>query len=860
MEHDLAQLLIGMESSNVMERKRSLQKMSLILNQLREATKPSQSEKSEILENDEFTRLWNKKISHSVYKCLDDSSERCREAAAEIILNVINETTNVENVHLSTLFPVLRHRLATCKGETSLEPSEEVRLLFLKIMNTILEKEIVLNAVNSKLYTYMDDVICILKTTLTDKFGDIKSLSCQGVEKAATAFKKDFHLMGNTLISPILQCFSHQQKKTRISAIQAIGTVMHHSTSDDFKPVGSHLAQRLFDHVPQVRLKVSLVVGKLLLDWRYAAANCVYLLPLLLTSLEDDVKENREEALSLWKAVGKQWIENELQNDSRMKDRVDFSDEPLLRHPDNFVRHDLGCRQYITRIVSKLIPALKNDIRDWLVETRIKASSLTYIIVSHLEETAAITQHAETLLGLIQEGMTDTEVKVVKNMCRVANVYGYFVPSKTWCPFIVQRLISQPSVCDLLILSNILQGTDPDTFEECSKSIANALQHDTVCLIVDDEYLEELLECLKALLSVTVGKDPNGIQSQLFKSAISIISLSSKEDLKDGGRKFLVDLIEALNVTKEELFQKELHSQLTLMSNECSNWGSSSRQVEVFSTLLQESGSAIGLYPDLVTRIFHTVLAPTESNESTSSRAAPELQLKMFLILSRQLCKYDQTLNSDNKFGIYVLKVVTDLILPALVWHSGRKASAVRTAAASSLWSIFESKCLPLQPLIEANSNVYSKLLSTMNGLLDDDSEKTRIITCQIYEKLFAQIGTVMLPQILTKIWSILIKRLDDKSNDVRIACLNAFKSSFSCIIGKDGCPIIGVEGLEDIYSTILIHMDDNNEVIRKSAFETLAVIGKAYPNRISQLTEKSQINHKYKQECIELTELFSNL
>ena len=120
----------------------------------------------------------------------------------------------------------------------------------------------------------------------------------------------------------------------------------------------------------------------------------------------------------------------------------------------------------------------------------------------------------------------DIEVKVVKNMCRVAHLYGYFVPSKTWCPLIVQRLISQPSTCDLLILSNILKGTDPETFEECPKNIANVLQNDSVCLIVDDEYLEELLECLKALLLLFDGRSPSCIQSQLFKSAISIISLS----------------------------------------------------------------------------------------------------------------------------------------------------------------------------------------------------------------------------------------------------------------------------------------------------------------------------------------------
>ena len=73
--------------------------------------------------------------------------------------------------------------------------------------------------------------------------------------------------------------------------------------------------------------------------------------------------------------------------------------------------------------------------------------------------------------------------------------------------------------------------------------------------------------------------------------------------------------------------------------------------------------------------------------------------------------------------------------MPALTWRSGRKASAIRTAALSSLWSIFESRCLPPQYLMEANNGIYAKLLSTINGLLDDDAEKTRIISCQIYQE-----------------------------------------------------------------------------------------------------------------------------
>lgn len=67
----------------------------------------------------------------------------------------------------------------------------------------------------------------------------------------------------------------------------------------------SHLAQRLFDQNPAVRMAVTKVVGSWLLDMydRYSFWN--KLIPLLLTSLSDEQPEIREVADSLWHDVGK---------------------------------------------------------------------------------------------------------------------------------------------------------------------------------------------------------------------------------------------------------------------------------------------------------------------------------------------------------------------------------------------------------------------------------------------------------------------------------------------------------------------------------------------------------------------------
>lgn len=56
-----------------------------------------------------------------------------------------------------------------------------------------------------------------------------------------------------------------------------------HSSSETFVKNASHLAQRLFDPIPEVRLAVSEIAGQLALDWNYRHSNLPYLLPLCIT-------------------------------------------------------------------------------------------------------------------------------------------------------------------------------------------------------------------------------------------------------------------------------------------------------------------------------------------------------------------------------------------------------------------------------------------------------------------------------------------------------------------------------------------------------------------------------------------------
>lgn len=161
-----------------------------------------------------------------------------------------------------------------------IESSEEVRLLLLKLLTEILKKS---PENDADLKIHLDDLSRILSSTIIDAFADIKEMACDDVDLLARKLPQEFHFNAATLINPLASAMTHQQKKVRVACIKATGVVLQHCGFDQFQLIASHLAQRLFDPVPQVRLQVSKIAGRLLIDWRCAVSCSSMLIPLLLT-------------------------------------------------------------------------------------------------------------------------------------------------------------------------------------------------------------------------------------------------------------------------------------------------------------------------------------------------------------------------------------------------------------------------------------------------------------------------------------------------------------------------------------------------------------------------------------------------
>lgn len=106
------------------------------------------------------------------------------------------------------------------------EPSEEVRLVLVRIVSKLIQKSILPDEKEEveHLKLHSEQILSILRSTLLDNFSDVKEVSCESVELLCRALPLTIHFNGpSSLIVPLTKTISHQQKKIRIASIKAIG-------------------------------------------------------------------------------------------------------------------------------------------------------------------------------------------------------------------------------------------------------------------------------------------------------------------------------------------------------------------------------------------------------------------------------------------------------------------------------------------------------------------------------------------------------------------------------------------------------------------------------------------------------------
>lgn len=117
-------------------------------------------------------------------------------------------------------------------------------------------------------------------------------------------------------------------------------------------------------------------------------------------------------------------------------------------------------------------------------------------------------------------------------------------------------------------------------------------------------------------------------------------------------------------------------------------------------------------------------------------------------------------------------------------------------------------------------ASVMDDLITQLRSTLDDDNRETRLLTCQVLSKIFFLVGDRLhRDHRLYNMYPEILKRLDDSSDDVRIAATDTFSAYFGCLCKEYEVALYRAH-LEEIFKGLLLHMDDPQEEVQ------MAVLG----------------------------------
>ncbi|CAI5675436.1 unnamed protein product [Oreochromis niloticus] len=769
-------------------------------------------------------------------KCLSDPMERCRETTIAVLTEFIRCVPKPEE-SLPYLMPCLAQRF----GEKEiLEPAEELRLSAVEMLTLIVE------VCGKNLAPYLSEVINILQRTIVDPFPDVKRESCKCTVNFAKCLPEHFHMQAESLIKPLMLTIAHQHTRVRVSVIEATGVVIQHGSGKKVDDVLSHLAQRLFDDSPQVRKAVTAVVGDWLLHFRDRYSYFHKLIPLLLSTINDEIPEIRLLAVDLWKQVGAQW---EKENEDDIKDKMDFLLTPPPHYPSEVERPGLGCRELVVRNLGKLVPAITHDVTDWLVPTRVKTSQLLSVLLLHAEDHCI--QHLPALLATLYRACTDSERDVVNNCLAAAKLIGTFVPPPVFLKLLLDHVASPHSSshpwAPLMVLAAVLRGCSRPLLKPHIQQVANALAQPDVCQGYQQVmYLEQLLACVDVLLH-QCESDCSSVSLQLLQVLIAVQSFSTEPQLSEKALESVEFLCRVQGLDSVmELYRQHMGQLLDWLSASVNTWSSYSPERLQLHIVVTQSGPVIGEFLSQLMPLLHNCLQPNRD---------PEMRMSIFTMLAKLLLDADKTLDSQGRFHDDSERFLSDILLPNLVWRAGRTAAAVRTSALSCLLAVLHGGAITPGQLICLEERMRPQVLSA----LEEDSQMSRLLACRCLCAILRLTGTSLHHEALNKIYPELLKRLDDSSEEVRGVALQAVGLWFSSLT-KDYNPVLCGAHLQLLFQQLLLHLDDPDSSVQDQVLEVLKKGSSAHPALLKKEVEAVRDKQRSPVYCDQLLQHISSL
>jgi len=262
-------------------------------------------------------------------------------------------------------------------------------------------------------------------------------------------------------------------------------------------------------------------------------------------------------------------------------------------------------------------------------------------------------------------------------------------------------------------------------------------------------------------------------------------------------------------------------------------WTKDSQEVSQLETVILMADA-----PSLVSHLGLLVRAVAACSDKEQHE--PELRLRMVKMLAALSTEDAISANLTEHYD----KLLHSIIMPCGKWFAGRMIERLREAAMAML-------CLMMQHRIGTDDDFEeseAEILETIRNNIDDDwvAELRRVSTQTLGAYILRRGEANRLDGASAREMATdLLKRLDDKLDDVRLEAQQALRILFEAIPDD-----FADEDWAKTTSTLMIHLDDPNAQIRQGVQAVLLAAARKRPQYVMNMCEEARGLHQTSVHC----------
>ena len=195
-----------------------------------------------------------------------------------------------------------------------------------------------------------------------------------------------------------------------------------------------------------------------------------------------------------------------------------------------------------------------------------------------------------------------------------------------------------------------------------------------------------------------------------------------------------------------------------------------------------------------------------------------DIRLSMIALLEGLIRDGNEDWECAKHVAASAENIIKNIFIVNLVWRVGRVEATVRKVALAATYGILKAGAVTPDVMTRTASELVPLLVSN----LDDSDVSTRQISCLCIGILFERLRGAFGEDSISNMYPVLLKRLDDSNDHVRINVCNALEHFCQC------APRTAYTStcIDYTLDQLFIHLDDVNPAIQDAVYKVIIMYG----------------------------------